>query len=171
MQKARALQLLGGTQEAAAAAIGITQGAVAQWPDRLPARLEDRVVAAIARRLLRPETLGLDDDVVAATTGRADRTAAARQQRLRERRRNAANAQIDRAERVTQSVTEPCGGGSGRQSPSLGHLEVTAGPLPPQVPESVPQEPPRTADQLASARQALADARMRLLLTKRGESG
>lgn len=46
MTKQEAIELLGGTQVAVARAIGITPQAVAQWPDPLPARLADRVIAA-----------------------------------------------------------------------------------------------------------------------------
>lgn len=52
MNKTDAIHLLGGTASAAAAAIGITPQAFGQWPDPLPRRLEDRVIAAIARRTL-----------------------------------------------------------------------------------------------------------------------
>ncbi|GGX11315.1 hypothetical protein GCM10007242_16770 [Pigmentiphaga litoralis] len=58
MEKTLATKLLGGTPSAAAEAIGITPQAYGQWPDPLPRRLEDRVVAAIARRHLRPELIG-----------------------------------------------------------------------------------------------------------------
>jgi len=59
MDKARAIELLGGTVTEAAAAIGITPSAVTQWPEVLPPRLVDRVHAAIARRTLPAEALGL----------------------------------------------------------------------------------------------------------------
>lgn len=52
MKKSDATQLLGGSHSAAAEAIGITPQAYGQWPEILPKRLEDRVVAAIARRCL-----------------------------------------------------------------------------------------------------------------------
>lgn len=58
MLKVTAIRLLGGTPDAAAQAIGITYQAVAKWPDLLPPRIADRVVAAIARRHLPPELLG-----------------------------------------------------------------------------------------------------------------
>lgn len=51
--------MLGGTVTKAAAAIGITPSAVTQWPEVLPPRLVDRVHAAIARRTLPAEALGL----------------------------------------------------------------------------------------------------------------
>lgn len=50
MDKQTAIELLGGTVSEAARAIGITSAAVSQWPDVLPPRIEDRVIAAIARR-------------------------------------------------------------------------------------------------------------------------
>lgn len=49
MQKTQAIQLLGGSISAAAAAIGITYKAVHKWPDLLTPRIADRVTAAIAR--------------------------------------------------------------------------------------------------------------------------
>jgi hypothetical protein len=58
MKKAKAIELLGGTVGSAARAIGVTSSAVTQWPDELPDRLSDRVLAAIARRFLAPATLG-----------------------------------------------------------------------------------------------------------------
>lgn len=60
MQKKRAIELLGGTLGSAADAIGITYQAVEKWPDPLPKRIEDRVVAAIARKHLPPELIGAE---------------------------------------------------------------------------------------------------------------
>jgi hypothetical protein len=60
MQKSRALELLGGTTTSAAKAIGISYQAVEKWPDVLPGRIADRVVAAVARQHLPPELLGAD---------------------------------------------------------------------------------------------------------------
>lgn len=75
MQKARAIELLGGTVTSAAAAIGITPSAVTQWPSELPKRLVDRVLAALARRHLSPELIGepgapAANSVSAGTEGR-----------------------------------------------------------------------------------------------------
>lgn len=50
MNKAHALRLLGGSVTAAAKACGITPSAVSQWPDDLPPRIADRVIAAVARQ-------------------------------------------------------------------------------------------------------------------------
>lgn len=58
MNKARALELLGGTVATAAEAIGVSSAAISQWPDELPSRLEDRVLAALARKHLPPELIG-----------------------------------------------------------------------------------------------------------------
>lgn len=58
MTKARAIELLGGTPTAAACEMRITASAVSQWPDVLPARLEDRVLAALARRHLPRHLIG-----------------------------------------------------------------------------------------------------------------
>ena len=49
MYKAEALRMLGGTA-ATAEAVRITTAAVSQWPDELPDRIADRVIAAWARR-------------------------------------------------------------------------------------------------------------------------
>jgi len=49
MRKDDAIQLLGGTIQAAATRIGCTYEAVRKWPDPLPARLRDRVQAALWR--------------------------------------------------------------------------------------------------------------------------
>lgn len=58
MLKTDAIRLLGGTNASAATAIGITASAVSQWPEVLPATIEDRVIAAIARKHLPPELIG-----------------------------------------------------------------------------------------------------------------
>jgi len=58
MLKTDAIRLLGGTPAKTAAAIGITPSAVSQWPETLPATIADRVVAALARRQLKPEQIG-----------------------------------------------------------------------------------------------------------------
>ena len=50
MLKTEAIELLGGSPTAAAEAIGISPQAVSQWPDELPARIQDRVDAALARK-------------------------------------------------------------------------------------------------------------------------
>ena len=65
MDKTTAIKLLGGTAKLAADAIGITPQAVGQWPDVLPSTISDRVQAAIARRRLPPEVLGLPKAVKA----------------------------------------------------------------------------------------------------------
>ena len=49
MHKTKAIESLGGTVASAAAAIGISYQAVAKWPEQLPARITDRVVAAATR--------------------------------------------------------------------------------------------------------------------------
>nr|WP_145544762.1 hypothetical protein [Variovorax boronicumulans] len=49
MLKTRAILLLGGSVAKAADAIGIKSSAVSQWPDDLPPRLADRVIAACVR--------------------------------------------------------------------------------------------------------------------------
>lgn len=72
MQKSKAIELLGGTVSSAAGAIGINPQAISQWPDELPPRLVDRVIAAIAR-----ERMGVDALLSAANHqqhGRTDAT-------------------------------------------------------------------------------------------------
>lgn len=49
MNKAEAIQQLGGSIPAAAKAIGVSYQAVNQWPEVLPARIVDRVQAALWR--------------------------------------------------------------------------------------------------------------------------
>lgn len=58
MDKTKAIELLGGSPAKAAAAIGVTVSAVSQWPDVLPRRISDRVLAAIARKHLPAKLLG-----------------------------------------------------------------------------------------------------------------
>lgn len=62
MLKSKAIELLGGTVTAAADAIGITYQGVEKWPNELPDRIADRVVAAIARKHLPAELIGGDAD-------------------------------------------------------------------------------------------------------------
>ncbi len=49
MKKNEATALLGDNSISAAKAIGITPQAYSQWPEDLPKRLEDRVIAAFIR--------------------------------------------------------------------------------------------------------------------------
>lgn len=49
MTKTEAITLLGGSVAKAAEAIGINSQAISQWPSELPARLIDRVQAALWR--------------------------------------------------------------------------------------------------------------------------
>lgn len=60
MLKAHAIQLLGGTVTSAALAVRVSPAAISQWPDVLPARIEDRVLAVLARKHLPPELLGVE---------------------------------------------------------------------------------------------------------------
>ena len=71
MNKAEAIQQLGGSIPAAAKAIGVSYQAVNQWPDVLPARIVDRVQAALWRmqkeksssqELVQPSTPGQEVD-------------------------------------------------------------------------------------------------------------
>lgn len=57
MNKTRAIELLGGTVASAAKAVGVSYQAVSQWPSVLPKRIEDRVLAALARKHLPSEML------------------------------------------------------------------------------------------------------------------
>ena len=52
MNKAHAINLLGGSVHAAAATLNITYQAVKKWPDPLPERIEARVLAEVARQKL-----------------------------------------------------------------------------------------------------------------------
>jgi len=58
MLKSKALELLGGSPGTAAAEIGVSPSAVSQWPEELPPRIRDRVLAALARKHLPAELLG-----------------------------------------------------------------------------------------------------------------
>lgn len=58
MLKSKAIELLGGTPKDAAQAVGVSPSAISQWPDELPDRIADRVLAALARKHLPPEILG-----------------------------------------------------------------------------------------------------------------
>lgn len=52
MKKQKAIELLGGSVATVAEAVGISYQAVRQWPEELPSRIEDRVMAAVARKRL-----------------------------------------------------------------------------------------------------------------------
>jgi len=58
MLKIQAIEQLGGTISAAADAIGISYQAVDKWPERLPGRIADRVLAAMARKYLPAALIG-----------------------------------------------------------------------------------------------------------------
>lgn len=63
MKKQRAIELLGGSVTATAAACEITASAVSQWPDEgeLPRSIENRVLAALARKhRIWPELIDAD---------------------------------------------------------------------------------------------------------------
>lgn len=57
MLKSDAIRLLGGTPKSAAEACQITKQAVSLWPEVLTRDIEDRVLAALARKHLPPELL------------------------------------------------------------------------------------------------------------------
>ncbi len=57
MLKENAIKALGGTGARTARRVGLTRSAIAQWPDVLPARIEDRVLAAWTRANVAAETL------------------------------------------------------------------------------------------------------------------
>ena len=52
MNKAKAIELLGGNVSEAARRLGVSYQAVNKWPDELPPRIADRIVAALAREHL-----------------------------------------------------------------------------------------------------------------------
>lgn len=61
MLKTTAHRLLGGrTRGESARLMGIGDASFSNWPDVLPAKLSDRVLAAQARRYLPPYLLGLE---------------------------------------------------------------------------------------------------------------
>ena len=62
MLKSQAIELLGGSTGSAAAAIGISYQAVDKWPEVLPGRIEDRVLAACVRKeiAIPRELIGMD---------------------------------------------------------------------------------------------------------------
>lgn len=63
MLKARAIELLGGTVASAAKAVRVSYQAVDKWPDVLPPRISDRVLAAVARKHLPASLVGDDVDL------------------------------------------------------------------------------------------------------------
>ena len=68
MHKIKAIELLGGTITAAAEAIPCSYQAVKQWPDELPPRIADRVLAVLARKYLPKSVL---DELTGDTTSAA----------------------------------------------------------------------------------------------------
>ena len=74
MLKDHAIAVLGdGSITRTAKAIGILPGAVSQWPDVLPQRIADRVIAALVRT-------GRHDEALALATGRDDAPAVQEEQ-------------------------------------------------------------------------------------------
>lgn len=69
MLKTHAIATLGGSVASVAEAVGVSYQAVDKWPDVLPARIADRVIAAIARRHLPPELIGIEVECGAAHAG------------------------------------------------------------------------------------------------------
>lgn len=67
MTKTEAIQLLGGTVTAAAQAIGVSSSAVSLWPDELPARIADRVQAALWRQAQANAEQAVEQKVANAT--------------------------------------------------------------------------------------------------------
>lgn len=60
MLKTTAIDMLGGSAGSAAKAIGISIQAVNKWPDELPARISDRVLAVLARKHLPARIIGAE---------------------------------------------------------------------------------------------------------------
>lgn len=58
MRKTDGIEVLGGSARSAADAIGVSPQAVGDWPDLLPPRIADRVIAAWVRINI-PEVLPL----------------------------------------------------------------------------------------------------------------
>ena len=58
MLKTTAIALLGGTVASAAREIGVSYAAVNKWPETLPPRIADRVLAVQARKYLSADLLG-----------------------------------------------------------------------------------------------------------------
>lgn len=52
MLKVKAIELLGGSVASAAKEIGVSYQAVDKWPEELPPRIADRVLAVLARKHL-----------------------------------------------------------------------------------------------------------------------
>ncbi|MFA6180587.1 Cro/CI family transcriptional regulator [Acidithiobacillus sp.] len=57
MEKKEALRVFS-TASALARAVGVTRSAVSQWPEKLTARVGDRVIAAALRSGINPEIFG-----------------------------------------------------------------------------------------------------------------
>jgi hypothetical protein len=69
MRKSKAIELLGGSVASAAKTIGVSYQAIDKWPEDLPRRLADRVLAALARKHLPPELIGEGDAAATAAAG------------------------------------------------------------------------------------------------------
>ena len=68
MIKSHAINLLGGSPTSAARLVGVSVQAVCKWPDPLPRRIEDRVLAALARKHLPARLLGGEGKAKAKAT-------------------------------------------------------------------------------------------------------
>ena len=77
MNKAKAIELLGGSIASVAEAVGVSSQAVSQWPDPLPERIADRVLAALARKHLPAKMIGGKSPVQTAAKATAGAGSAA----------------------------------------------------------------------------------------------
>ena len=50
MDKKKAIELLGGSVASVADVVGVSYQAINKWPDQLPSRIADRVLAACLRK-------------------------------------------------------------------------------------------------------------------------
>ena len=71
MKKTRAIRLLGGSVAKAAEAVGTSSSAISQWPEKLPPRLVDRVIAGC----LRTDVSVPDDILCPGVAQKAQKTA------------------------------------------------------------------------------------------------
>lgn len=62
MKKSAAIKLLGGSLASLAGHVGCSYQAAHAWPEDLPPRIADRVLAAQARRFLAPHLIG-DEEI------------------------------------------------------------------------------------------------------------
>lgn len=111
MLKAKAIELLGGSTASAAKEIGISYQAVDKWPEDLPPRIADRVLAAVARKHMPPSIAeALAEEAKPAANPAEKPTAPVRIVTQQQQKRARPMATPDDDTDLSQSIDNSCKG-------------------------------------------------------------